>query len=130
MGIRHLLLISISGESPLLPRDGDLFSDCSELPLGFLSTRVLQFHTTHTRFQLPLGLTFRQELERRLKRLGPSVGRICLRREFRDGLSVYPGISPRLFVLRVEMSIGGDVRPYDSNERANEYIRSYMKHHS
>ena len=24
---------------------------------------------------------------------------------------------------------GGDVRPYDSTERANEYIRSYMKHH-
>ena len=25
---------------------------------------------------------------------------------------------------------GGDVRPYDSTERANNYIRSYMKHHS
>ena len=24
---------------------------------------------------------------------------------------------------------GGDVRPYDSTKRANEYIRSYMKHH-
>ncbi len=23
---------------------------------------------------------------------------------------------------------GSDVRPYDSTERANEYIRSYMKH--
>ena len=25
---------------------------------------------------------------------------------------------------------GGDVRSYDSTERANEYIRSYMKNHS
>ena len=25
---------------------------------------------------------------------------------------------------------GGDVRPYDSTKRANEYIRSYMKNHS
>ena len=40
------------------------------------------------------------------ERLVSSVERICLRREFKDGLSVYPDISPRLFVLRVEMSIG------------------------
>lgn len=24
---------------------------------------------------------------------------------------------------------GGDIRPYNSEERANEYIRNYMKHH-
>ena len=29
-----------------------------------------------------------------------------------------------------EDRVGGDVRSYDSNERANEYIRSYIKHHS
>ena len=29
-----------------------------------------------------------------------------------------------------EGRVGGDVRPYDSNERANEYIPSHMKHHS
>ena len=29
-----------------------------------------------------------------------------------------------------EGRVEGDVRLYDSNERANEYIRSYMKHHS
>ena len=26
--------------------------------------------------------------------------------------------------------VGGDVRPYESNERANKYIRSYIKHQS
>ena len=29
-----------------------------------------------------------------------------------------------------ENRVEDDVRPYSSNERANEYIRSYMKHHS
>ena len=29
-----------------------------------------------------------------------------------------------------EGHVEDDVRPYDSNERANEHIRGYMKHYS
>ena len=28
-----------------------------------------------------------------------------------------------------EGRFGGDIRPYNSNERANKYIRSYIKNH-
>ena len=38
---KYLLLVPIPGDSPLLPRDSDLSSSCSELPLRFLSTKVL-----------------------------------------------------------------------------------------
>ncbi len=43
-------------------------------------------------------------------------------------------ILPRLFVYGGgneyrEGREGSDVRPYDSTERANDYIRSYMKNH-
>lgn len=50
--------ISILGNSPLLPRENNLFSDCSEFSLKFLFIRILQLHTTYIRFQLSLGLIF------------------------------------------------------------------------
>ena len=67
-------------------------------------------------------------LERRLKRLESSVERIYLRREFRDELSVYSGTSPRLSVLRVEMSIERVVKEvmYVRMTRLSESITIYV----
>ena len=64
-------------------------------------------------------------LERRLKRLESSVERI---REFRDKLSVYSGTSPRLFVLRVEISIERVVKKvmYIRITRLSESITIYV----
>ena len=56
---KHLFLISILDNSPLLSRDNNFSRDCSELSAKFLFITILQFYTSYTRFQLSLSLTFR-----------------------------------------------------------------------